>query len=308
MKPKPHGRWWVGAFALFLALLGIWGLAVLALQPAEAGPFSLGLSLRSRLQADYSPDPLGQRIASLRLTIVEDFMRDLGLSPQAAAEERQAVEAAMSQPVPTATARDFAGSAPFTATAVPTATPTDTPVPTPTPLPTRPRPTRTPKPTETAAPPAPTSPSIVDKKAPELRSFDLDPDPGLLSACTILVTDIRIFDPAPSSGINDGDVTLKYLDLSSGQHTYFSTTRKSGEWTDGPGSAWDACYEGAITISGVEVGMLAPGSLPAKASLIERVRVITGTATIQVWIKVKDRAGNTSYAGPFSYKLSVSCP
>ncbi len=309
MEPRRHGRWWVGAFALFLALLGLWVVAVLALQPAEAGPLSLSFDLRSRLRADYSPDPLGQRIASLRLTIVDDVLRDLGLSPQAAEAERQALEAAMSQPVPTATARDFAGSAPFTATASATATATETPVPTPTPIPPRtPRPTRTPKPTETEPPPAPTSPSPIDTKDPEICCFDLDPDPGPLAACTISVTGIHIFDPGPSSGIDDSDVVLKYRDPETGDYVYFSTTRTSGGWTAGPGSAWDAWYQGTLTISGVEVGLLDPGMLHAVARLIERARATSGGESIQVWIKVTDSAGHTAYAGPFSYELSVDCP
>lgn len=311
MEPRRHGRWWVGAFALCLALLGLWVVAVLALQPAQAGPLSLGFDLRSRLQADYSPDPLGQRIASLRLTIVDDVLRDLGLSPQAAEAEREALEAAMSQPVPTATARDFAGSAPFTATASPTATATETPVPTPTPIPTRtPRPTRTPKPTETEPPPAPTSPPSEDNQDPQICCFDLDPDPGPLAACTISVTGIHIYDAAPSSGVDDGDVRLKYRDPESGDLIYFATTRLSGGWTAGPGSAWDAWYEGTITIRDVEVGVLPPGSLHTVARLIAHARAAeeAETETIQVWIKVSDIAGHTIYAGPFSYELSVDCP
>lgn len=308
MEARHRSRWWVGAFALFLALLGLWVMAVLALQPAQAGPLSLRLDLRSRLRADYSPDPLGQRIASLRLTIVDDVLRDLGLSPQAAEAEREALEAAMSQPVPTATARDFAGSAPFTATASPTVTATDTPVATPTSIPTRtPRPTRTPKPTETEPPPAPTSPSPGDTRAPEICAFDLDPDPGPLTACTISVTGIHIYDPGPSSGIDDSDVVLKYRDPESGNYVYFSTRRTSGGWTAGPGSAWDAWYEGVLTLSDVEVGLLDTGSLHAVARLVERVRASSGSVTIQVWIRVTDNAGHTTYAGPFSYELSVDC-
>lgn len=309
MQPRRGGRWWVGAFALFLALLGLWVAAALALEPAQAGPLSLGFDLRSRLRADYSSDPLGQRVASLRLTIVNDVLRDLGFSPEAAQAEKEALEAAMSQPVPTATARDFAGSAPFTATASPTPIPTDTPVPTPTAIPTRvPRPTRTPKPTETVPPAPPTLPASVDTRPPEICCFDLEPDPGPLGTCTITVTGINIFDAAPSSGINDGDVVLKYRDPHTGSFVYFPTSCDGGGWTSGPGSAWDAWYRGTITIRGVDVSLLDSGSLHAVARLIERSRVSVGGEVIQVWIKVTDRAGYTAYKGPFTYFLTVDCP
>ena len=158
---RERSRWWLGAFALFLGLLVIWILAVIVLDPAGASSFSLNLGLGSRLRADYSADAAGRRIGVLRLSIVEDVMRDLGLTEEEAQAQREEVEVAMGQPVPTATARNFEGEAPFTFTPAPTATPvptstlSDTSEPTQTSTatatPTRGT-TRTPTPTRTATP------------------------------------------------------------------------------------------------------------------------------------------------------------
>lgn len=160
-QERDRRRWWLGAFALFLGLLGIWILAVILLSPAGASSFSLNLGLGSRLHADYSADEVGRRVGVLRLSIVQDVLRDVGLTGEEAEAQQSEVEVAMSEAVPTATARNFGGEPPHTATPAPTATPvpasiaTDTPEPTPTSTetarPTR-RPTRTRMPTRTPTP------------------------------------------------------------------------------------------------------------------------------------------------------------
>jgi hypothetical protein len=154
MKPSRGRRWWLGAFAVFLGLLGIWVLAVFQLIPANAHPRALGFGLLSHLQADYGADPLRPPLAALRLSIVGEALADLGLPVGQAQERQQDVEAAMLLAVPTATPRDFDGSTPHTATPVPTSLPTDAPLPSSEPVLTAtetPQSTQTPTGTETAS-------------------------------------------------------------------------------------------------------------------------------------------------------------
>ncbi|MCJ7708523.1 MAG: hypothetical protein MUO38_13010 [Anaerolineales bacterium] len=320
MNPRRGGRWWVGAFAIFLALLGVWAIAVWQLYPAGAGPLTLRLGLHSRLQADYGPDQPGLSLAVLRLSIVEDVLRDLGFSGEEAQAQREGVEAAMAAPVPTATARDFEGSAPFTATLVPTATPTETPVPTATPVPTNTRrPTRTPTrtspppppptsaPTDTAPPPPTSAPTIDDDHDPEINGMQFDPTtpPGPLSSCTIIVTDMWITDGAPSSGIDVSNVVLKYEDPNN-EDTYihFPVTQTEGPgWTADPGSSWHAHYAGTIIIRCVTVPSGSPeGSGPMSATASPSVVII------HVWGKVTDNAGHSDVQGPYEFELTTSCP
>ncbi len=142
-------RWLIAAVGLFVFLLVGWVLLALQLNSALAGPLPFGPGLMSRLSADYRADEGGRSVALIALSILEPAMQALGLTEDEAAAAHESLELAMSQPVPTATAMDFDGAAPFTATP----TITNTPVPTNTPLPTatntRRPPTRTPEPTKT---------------------------------------------------------------------------------------------------------------------------------------------------------------
>jgi hypothetical protein len=290
----------------------MWAVAAWQLYPAGAGPLTLGLGLHSRLQADYGPDQPGRSLAVLRLSIVEDVMRDLGFTGEEAEAQRQGVEAAMGAPVPTATARDFQGEAPFTATLVPTATPTETPVPTATPILTRTRrPTRTPARTSpptatlppTTPPPATGAPTVDDDHDPDICCLTLEPAPGPLAACTITVRDMWVTDDGPSSGIEDSNVFVKYQDPVTDEYRYFAMTRTSGGWTAGPGSSWDAHYAGTMTITGVTVPSGSPeGSAPMSST------ASPGTVTIHVWGKVTDNADHSDYQGPYDFELTTSCP
>lgn len=310
MNPRRGGRWWVGAFAVFLALLGVWAIAVWQLYPAGAGPLTLRLGLHSRLQADYGPDQPGPSLAVLRLSIVEDVLRDLGFSGEEAQAQRQGVEAAMGAPVPTATARDFQGAAPFTATLVPTATPTETPVPTATPVPTNTRrPTRTP--TRTSPPPPPPTstptdtapPPATDNEDPEICCMVLVP-PAPEAPCTVLITDMWVTDDAPSSGINLSNVVFKYEDPNSpGNYHLFPATLISGGWTGEPGSGWSAHYSGSITITGVEIT-----DPTGSAGPMTSAPACTGPVTIQVWGRVADNAGNPADDRSQTFELNTSCP
>jgi hypothetical protein len=205
---RERSRWWLGAFALFLGLLVIWILAVIVLDPAGASSFSLNLGLGSRLRADYSADEVGRRIGVLRISIVEDVMRDLGMSEADAEAHQESVEVAMNEAVPTATARDFSGEAPFTASPQPTATPVPTDLPGDTPEPTQTstatpratrRPTRTRTPTRT---PTPTPGGTLSATATRTRT----PTPGTATPTRCLVDPVvEILAPtgSPIYGIGD---------------------------------------------------------------------------------------------------------
>ena len=310
MKLGKTGRWLITAFGVFLGLLVIWVLAVLQLNPAGAGVLNLGFDVRSRLPADYGPDTASRQVGVLRFTIIGDVMRELGMGPEEAEGYAEGMQVAMSGPVPTATARDFSGADPFTATPTLTPIPTDTPEPTATPVPTRTRrPTHTPRPTETNAPTAvavTAAPTATgDTEAPEICCFETEPEPGPLTTCTIAVDELEIFDPGPSSGIQE--VMLKYNHATDGW-IMTPATLDDGDWESGPGSAWRAHYSGSITISGVSIAGLGPGGMARMASVVERSRATTGVVTIEVKVRVVDNAGHTTDSDSLYFDLTVSCP
>jgi hypothetical protein len=311
-----RGRWWLGAFALFLGLLGIWILAVILLDPAGASAFRLDLGLGSRLRADYSADPLGRRIGVLRLSIVEDVMRDLGMTDEEAEGQRADVEVAMGQAVPTATARDFEGSAPFTATPSPTATPTvtrtpthtptETATPTSTPSPTRTRTrtptrtrTRTPRPPDTAVPTA-TSTSSVDTVDPQIEcACDVAPTPGPITGCSVTFTieDVHVTDAAGSSGIEW--VKFKYyIDDGPAGTTYVERYEYSDPFemvSGGPeGDGWDAYYSGSLSIEIFEGWNPTPNFGP-------------DDFVIHLYIKAHDGDGNEDVLPLGDYTISEDC-
>ncbi len=290
MKPQPGRRWLIGAVAVFLALLLLWVLAALQLTSAAAEPLALMYSLRSRLGADYGVDAAGRPMRSLRLSIVQEVMQDLGLRGPEAESQRRGLEASLGQPVPTATARDFEGGAPYTATPTFTPTPTNTPTVTTTPTPTRtPRPTKTPtqEPTETAKPKPPTdTPSaLVDSKDPQICCMIMIPPPSTISTCTIDVTDMEVLDPAFSSGIDPNKVWAKYQ----GPHTpgliYVNLAKLSGGFTAGPGSDWDAHYGGPVNLTNIHSG-----------------------DTIDFYGKAGDNSGHWVIWGPVQYTINKDCP
>ena len=148
-ETKAGKRWMLAAFFLFLLLLLLWIAAAFLLNSASAGSLPFSVSLRSRLAADYSPDEFSGSQGVFRLSIFNEVFHDLGLSPEEAEERSEEIKVAMGSPVPTATARNFEGDDPFTATPTPQPTSTVTSTPTETPLPTSTyKPTKTPKPTK----------------------------------------------------------------------------------------------------------------------------------------------------------------
>jgi len=289
MKPGPGRRWLVGAVGLFLFLFVLWVLAVFQLSPASAGAGVLQLRLRSNLAADYTAAPVMRMLRTLRLTVMEDVMRDMGMTDEEASAEMRAMAALMESPVPTATARSLMGEAPFTPTPTRTAVPTDTPEPTGTST-RRPPPaaTETEEPTKKPKPPtADPGPSGDDQK-PEICCLELDPAPGgELDACTIDVIAMRVYDEAPSEGIDVSKVKVKFWSTVLADYVYTTLELKSGGWTAGPGSAWDALYEGEIEVIGIEEG-----------------------DDLEVWGKVEDDiAGNGSVvSSSVSYEMLRDCP
>ncbi len=294
------------ALTVFAALIAGWFAAALHLTGAAAGQPGFPFNLRSKLDADYGADPAAGRITSLRISIIADLLRDLGFGA-----DDSGLLAGLDSPVPTATARNFEGDPPFTATVTPSPPPTETPVPTSTS--TQKPPTKTPKPTKTDQPEPTDVP--VDAVAPTISGGSLFPTLGtLLPSCDgndIAITGLRVVDPGPSSGINW--VKLKYVILGPGSTGYqFSSDIGppiSGGWTDGPGSAWDAYYKGDHTINFSDGYVFLMGG-----KLFFRPPLTGPTATpspepfgVEVWSIVEDNAGNQSYVLHGTYTLDGSC-
>lgn len=288
MKPSP-GRFRVLGTAAGLATgIVVFVVAVIQLQNAYADSLPFDLPFVSRLSADYSGDPGGDRLNALTLSIMGEALRDGGATSEDAQTQSEQIQETLDGSVPTATARNYAGDPPFTATATLTPTSTPTPTPTYTPTPTNtPRPTNTPTKTDTPTPrptntPRPTStPTVVDSQDPQIiPGASLNPSPGPMSGCTVDINNQRITDPAPSSGI--ATVRLKYTDPNTGSFVFGNPlTLVSG----GPsGGGWDGVYAGSVTFSGF--------SPPTSTNL---------------WIQADDNTGNNSSVLLGAY-TSVDCP
>jgi len=310
-------RWLIAAVGLFVFLLVGWVLLALQLNSALAGPLPFAPGLLSRLSADYRADEGGRSVALIALSILEPAMQALGLTEDEAAAAHESLELAMSQPVPTATAMDFDGAAPFTATP----TITNTPVPTNTPLPTaantRRPPTKTPKPTKTdtevpaptgtpvgpiatSIPPTATTTVGPDTVNPEVGGYSVSPTPGLLDpgVCTISAT-VQITDAGPSSGVDVGDVGMKYEDPDGPGYIYSYNMSLVSGGPDGFGG-WDATYSGSITFTEVEFsGVLGILKLASPAFTDE---------DIDVYFIFEDLAGNINYELIGTYWLENDCP
>ena len=294
------------ALTAFAVLIAGWFAAALHLTGASAGQPGFPFNPRSNLAADYRSDPGAGRITSLRISIITDLLKDLGFG----ADDSGLLDG-LDSPVPTATARNFQGDPPFTATVTPSPTPTVTPLPTSTSTP-RP-PTKTPKPTDTQQTEPTEAPA--DLVAPTLSGGTLFPTIGtLLPSCdgnAISITGLRVVDPGPSSGINW--VKLKYVILGSGSTGYqFSGDIGppiSGGWTGGEGSTWDAFYKGVHTINFSDgYAFTSGGKLFFRPSLGRPSALLTAEPfTVEVWSIVEDNAGNQSFTLHGTYTLDGGC-
>ena len=301
------------ALTAFAVLIAGWFAAALHLTGASAGQPGFPFNLRSNLAADYGADPGAGRITSLRISIIADWLKDLGFG-----EDDSELLAGLDSPVPTATARNFEGDPPFTATMTPSPTQTNTPLPTSTSTPKPP--TKTPKPTDTEVPEPTELPD--DSIAPSISGGSFFPTFGtLLPLCDgndIAITGLRVEDPGPSSGFglelpDNGWVKLKYEILGPGSTGYVYSADLgpplTGGWTDGPGSSWDAYYKGTLTIDFSDgYAFTAGGKLFFRPPLSGPTETPTPEPfTVKVWSIVQDNAGNESYVLHGTYTLDSAC-
>jgi hypothetical protein len=294
------------ALTAFAVLIAGWFAAALHLTGASAGQPGFPFNPRSNLAADYGADPGASRITSLRISIITDLLKDLGFGG-----DDSELLAGLDSPVPTATARNFQGDPPFTATVTPSPTPTITPLPTSTSTPKPP--TKTPKPTDTEEPEPIDVPA--DMVEPTISGGSFFPTFGtLLPSCDgndIAITGLQVVDPGPSSGINW--VKLKYVILGPGSTGYqFSSDigpPLTGGWTDGPGSTWDAYYKGDHTINFSDgYAFTTGGKLFFRPSSSGLSAALTADPfTVEVWSIAEDNAGNQSFVLHGTYTLAGSC-
>ncbi|MES0339320.1 MAG: hypothetical protein ABUK15_04630, partial [Anaerolineales bacterium] len=269
-------RWVFRAFGVFLAIVAVTVAAAIVLNSAAAESLPFSMALRSKLSADYSQDGSQGVLGAFRLSIIGDALRDLGLSPKEADQQTAGIKIALDDPVPTATALNFEGDDPYTAT--PTATPTFTNTPTNTPTKT-PRPTKTPLPTSTKKPA--TAVPLGDTVAPVIADPGvISPIPTALASCSkvLTVSNSRITDAAPSSGIKY--VKMKYKIYDNAETTIYAGYIYSAPFSKcsgGPtGGGWDACYDGSMTIS------ISPG-FSAKPDYTG-----PGPFKVKVWLIIED--------------------
>ena len=281
-------RWAFGLGGLLAALLLLWLWAGVFFNTAAAGSGGISMDLRSRIQASYRPEDTRTGIARILFSIGEEALRIAGLSESEAAVRWHAYEESLNTPVATATARDFLGAAPFTATPSRTPLPTLTSSPSPTATSTR-VPTRVPTRTPTRTPAATNTPSgSVDTVKPTILAAALSPSPGTLNACVFDVVDFHVFDPAFSSGISSNVYArVTYPDSFQG---YFSLGLLSGGFVSGPGSDFDASYGGSVTYK-------------------DPAHPVDVDDTIDVELKVQDNAGTGwMITSPVTYTVTVDCP
>ena len=342
-----EGRLWiVAAVLLVMVLVVFWVVAAVQLAAAAAGPVPFHLSLRSNLGADYGQDPPGRQFGWLRVSIVGDVLRDLGLGGPDSDSREDALELAMAGEVPTATALNFEGDPPntatpsktpqptrthtYTPTATPTSTATNTPRPTKTASPTEPPPTETPtKPPVTVAPtktpcgsvtpcpsktPAPTktatatktSPPIDDKPPIIADGWSLSPTPGATGSCEFRISVEGLHVIDPTYSSGISVVMVKYK--VNGWSTDYTY---SDPFTLSAGGAtadggWDGYYTGAVTVN---VYDLTPDPAPtAEATQAAVGNSTSGTYLITLWAKAADNAGYTTYRVlTESYSVSAAC-
>ncbi|HET7012147.1 MAG TPA: hypothetical protein VFI11_15330 [Anaerolineales bacterium] len=302
MAPRPGRRWLVGAIAVFLVLLVGWVALALQLSDASVGPLPYARYLFSNLDADYGPDRLPRALASIRLTILLPAMRALGLTDEEAAERWALYELTLNQPVPTATALNFQGDPPLTATPTASATPTNTRTPTNTATSTAtntgtntPTRTRTPTPTKTKTP-RPTNTSAPSDTAPPVivgfESISRNDSGSCKASWT--VNDLQVIDPSPSSGIDR--VEFKYAVTGYLGVSYLSPISLDCGGIQGDGS-WDACYDG--TSAWVEIKDGWAGDPPAN----------TGPSSYEVilYARAYDNASHMDQVELARYSMPDTC-
>ncbi|MDF1499306.1 MAG: hypothetical protein P1P76_02410 [Anaerolineales bacterium] len=284
-------RNWLTWFGILIAVLALVAAAALVLMPASAGGFPFSWVIRSNLSADYRYGETAASLGAFRVSIIGDVLRDMGIGDKEASQRENVMKVVMEGSVPTATAFDYEGNPPLTATPTETATPTSTPMPTSTSTNTpRPTATKTPQPSATkTSPPAPTKTpkpptAITDTKDPVILATSLSPSPGPdLDQCDILLS-VDVKDPAYSDGVDSVEAKHSIVSGTPGPYNYFTF---SGTGSYDAGANWVGSFSGTIEVSDV-----------------------SEKESFNIFFRVKDNAGNqTSWTGPFAYTLAseINC-
>jgi hypothetical protein len=305
----------------------------MVLNAAAEGSLPISMHVYSDLYADYSPDVVVRPLGVFNLSIITETLKDRGYSEEEAQERAKAIEVAMNEPVPTATALNYEGDAPYTATPTktytptptsnPTLTPTNTPTRIPTKTPTKtptPKPTKNPKPSKTPTEevicpePCPTDTPVpeTDTKSPNVSGGVIYPPVGEYGSCTLEITvdDLHIVDPAYSSGIDWIKLKLKYSD--GGEAVWkvgdkFEPDDPIG-WTEGP--AWEADIDGLsieIVIDAGDAFSLYDGSVKGPKGGFAHLSLITCETSVELYVWVRDNAGNETKPLLGTYNLPAGC-
>jgi hypothetical protein len=296
-------RWILSAFFVFIMLLLLWIAAAIILSSASAGALPFSFSLNSRLAANYKPDEFGGSLGVFRLSIIDDALLDEGLSPDEAGDKSDEIRDAFESSVPTATARNFEGDDPYTATVTETQIPTASLTSTQTPRPIFTKiPTATP--TNTRKPAVVVTSPPTDTKSPVIADPGIiNPPIGTLGSCSqdVFVSNARITDASPSSGINWVKLKYKvYDDTFSIVYAGYIFSNKLNLCSGGPTGTggWDACYDGPSPPFRIRIypgfSALPPYSGP-------------GPFKINVWLLAQDNAGYQASFDYGYYTMPESC-
>ncbi len=334
-------RWIVRAFSVFCVLLVIWVTAAMVLNAAAEGTLPISMHVYSDLYADYSPDVVVRPLGVFNLAIISETLKDRGYSEEEVEERAKAIEVAMNEPVPTATALNYEGDAPPTATPTkthtptathtPTLTPTNTPTKIPTKTPTKtptPEPTKKPKPsntpteeavcpsstpTHTPIPPTdtpvPTDTPETDTKKPNINGWTLDPAPGAVGDCefTIEVSELHIVDPTYSSGLDW--IQLRYYDEVKDEWicSCMGDPPEPPDWD--LGDTWNATYSMEINMNiepGAAFSLYEESGKGPKGGLALQLPVMIDT-NVELKLRVQDVAGNMEEKILGTYTLPEGC-
>jgi hypothetical protein len=324
-------RWIIRAFGVFCVLLTVWVAAAMVLNAAAEGSLPIAMHVYSDLYADYSPDVVVRPLGVFNLSIISETLKDRGYSEEEAQERAKAIEVVMNEPVPTATALNYDGDAPYTATPTKTNTPTATPTPTltptntPTKIPTK-TPTKTPTPKPTKKPsktpteevscpePCPTDTPIpeTDTKSPSVSGGVVYPPFGEYGSCElkIEVDDLHIVDPAYSSGIDWIKLKVKYCD--DGEAVWKTSSPFEPDdpigWTEGP--AWEADVSGleyTITIDGCATASIFENYVKGPKGGLALISPFTCETSVELYAWVMDEAGNDTKPLLGTYNLPEEC-
>lgn len=105
-------------------------------------------------------------------------------------------------------------------------------------------------PSPTASATRTTGPSTgTDSKDPQISGGSMSPGSGSSISCTtnVQVDGLRVYDPDFSSGMDDVQLKYQFIGSARGYQYGPQLTKISGGFT-GPGTTWDAVYQGGIKI------------------------------------------------------------